>query len=83
MQEPAKVNEFLDYIENLNENLSVIKYNAKVYPVSFHPMTVCIIGGSANKLVEYLSDAGKIKARKEVETRYGRKVFTVEFFNEL
>lgn len=80
MPEPAKLNEFLQYIERLNHALDSVGYGGRFIPATLHPRFGVIIGPNAKMVVEHLHSSGKIYKYYEFKGRKTRRrAYAVEF----
>ena len=60
MQEPAKINEFLEYIQRLNHALDSVGYGGRFIPATLSPRFGVIIGPNAKMVTKHLHSSGKI-----------------------
>jgi hypothetical protein len=82
MQEPAKVNEFMEYIKRLNTALDSVGYGGRFIPATFAPRFGIIIGPKAKMIVSHLYSSGKVEKYYEFKGKKSRgKVFAVEFYD--
>lgn len=80
MQEPAKINEFLEYIDRLNNALDSVGYGGRFIPSTFSPRYGVIIGPNAKMVTMHLHSSGKINKYHEFKGRKSRgKAYAVEF----
>mgnify|MGYP003346758128 FL=1 len=82
MQEPAKINEFLEYIQRLNNALDSVGYGGRFIPATLHPRFGVIIGPNAKMVTKHLHSSGKIQKYYEFKGRKTRgRAYAVEFYD--
>ena len=82
MQEPAKINEFLEYIQRLNHALDSVGYGGRFIPATLHPRFGVIIGPNAKMVTKHLHSSGKIQKYYEFKGRKSRgRAYAVEFYD--
>lgn len=79
MLEPAKIKEFLDYVNRLNNALDLVGFNGKFIPGTLYPRVGFVIGPSAAQIVRHLHLSQKLKSYYEVRrTKRTKPSYAIE-----